>query len=70
MKFSEYFKPVCRVGDDHWERVEQSTVFVISIEFRQNKMTPNFISNIALTKMHCFISPIHFLFPINNVSLY
>ena len=69
MKFSEYFKPVCRVGDDHWERVEQSTVFVMNIVFRQNKMTQNFILNIALIKMHKYILRIHFLSLINNVSL-
>ena len=28
VKFSEYFKPVCRVEGEGWGRVEQSMVFV------------------------------------------
>ena len=36
MKFSEYFKPVCKAGEDSWDRVEQALVFVIFI-LRQTK---------------------------------
>ena len=34
LKFSDYFRPVYRVADGEWERVEQAIVFVKLMIYR------------------------------------